>query len=77
MNPSMSILEIFSYRDALAELLITGEGLGLDNYQKVFREWQRWENLSRVLKTQFYGQSYKIKIDKQTINKINFKYLNR
>lgn len=78
MMNEMTLQEVFNYRDQLANFLLCGEPLGIEDYQKVFREWQRWENLSRAIKTQFYNSDpKKTVIDKFTINKINFRYLTK
>lgn len=74
----MSLTEIYNYTDGLKGWL-QSQDFNSHQFGSIYREWQRWENLSRVLRTQFYGEPKpgKVFIDKSFINKINFKYVNK
>lgn len=77
MRSEMSIAEVYEYTASLnAYLQSNAEELRpIGRWKSVFKEWQRWDGVSRVLKAQFRFNTDKMNltmfIDKETINKIH------
>lgn len=74
----MTLAEIYSYTEGLAEFLRHEKELSLDKRADVCGEWMMWDYISRNLKTQFFFNTHKqdknTNISQLTINQIKNKW---